>query len=158
MNRGMKMKREYFFWIVIIGILVIAVLKWGVEEKVHQGVADDISQYGLLKSYDEKERLLTYEPIEIIDENDTQRINQLRKQGVELDFPNGYFIYQPNKVQLTYYVSESVKVQLLDNLYTLRESSMEEVAKRLEGHPEFFLCKLHILGGNIVEMGEHFTP
>lgn len=122
------------------------------------GMSDDVSEYGLLADYDAESRELTYAPIEIVEESDTERIKELEEQGVELEFPNGYFVYQSNEIQLSFPVAESVLVSLLNDEFSLEESSMDAVADRLEGHPPFFLCELHIVEGKIVSIEERFVP
>lgn len=122
------------------------------------GISDDISEYGLLASYDVDSGELTYAPIEIIEESDTVRIKELEAQGVELEFPNGYFVYQSNEIQLSLPVSESVSVSLLNDELTSEASNMDAVSERLEGHPPFFLCRLHIAEGVIDGIEERFVP
>lgn len=127
-------------------------------ENASHGISDDITVYGLLLEYICDSRVLTYTPIEIIDSSDTKRIKDLEAHGVELEFPNGYFIYQPNDSKLSFPVIQSVSVELLNDEFTLEKSSIDVVSERLEGHPPFFLCKLHIVGGKIIDIEERFVP
>lgn len=122
------------------------------------GVIDDVTGYGLLTSYDVKSRELTYTPYDVLEEDDAKKIRELRKQGMEPDFPNGFFIYKVEEISLSLPVSESVEVSLLDDEYILQRSSMDEVSERLEGHPEFLLCQLHMIDGVIVGIEERFVP
>lgn len=122
------------------------------------GISDHVSEYGLLTEYDVASRELIYMPIEIIEESDTERIKELKEQGIELEFPNGHFVYQSSEIQLSFPVDESVSVSLLNDEFTLEQSSIDSVADRLEGHPPFFLCKLDFIEGRIVGIEEYFVP
>lgn len=122
------------------------------------GISDDIAEYGLLSSYDSDTGELTYIPAEIVDESDTQRIGELEAQGIDVDCSNGYFVYQSKEIELHFAVSESVCVSLLNDAYVLEKSDMDALANRLEGHPQFFLCQLHLVEGVITEIEEIFIP
>lgn len=163
------MKKPYF--IVALMLLVCLAMsacgsKAGENAQIHSsadvsaysGISGDVREYGLLISYDAKSRELNYEPIEIVEASDTDRIKELEEQGVALEFPNGYFVYQPNKTQLRVPVDESVSVSLLNEAFSLEKSSMDAVADRLEGHPLFFLCRLHTAKGKITSIEERFVP
>lgn len=127
-------------------------------ESVSGGISDTVSEYGLLSGYDAESGKLTYIPIEIVEESDGERIKELEAQGVELEFPNGYFVYQSNEIELNFSVAESASISLLNDEFTLEQSSIDAVADRLEGHPPFFLCKLDLVEGTIVGIAEHFVP
>lgn len=120
------------------------------------GISDDVKEYGLITGYDVESRELTYVPIEIVEESDTKRIKELEEQGLELEFSNGYFVYQSNEIQLRFPVTEPVSVSLLNDEFSLEVSNMDVVAERLEGHPPFFLCELHIVEGKITRIEERF--
>ena len=72
--------------------------------------------------------------------------------------PNGHTVYTPAEFILTQPYSGHVEVWLLNNEQALEESSVVALADQLEGHPEFFLCKLGVVNGTIVTVEEIYLP
>lgn len=128
------------------------------KNAISDGISEYVENYGIIANYDSNKRILSYTYVEIVDENDKQRISELKQLGVEMDFPNGYFIFMSNDFLLDCEVSESVSVELLNEESVLEKSSIDEFADRLEGHPEFFLCKLKMYEGKVIAIEEIFTP
>ncbi len=77
--------------------------------------------------YDAEKSVLTYDPLEWIDETDTERIEELGLD-VEYDFPNAFYIYNENEVVSTMKVSADVTV-LLVNL----EDSLDPITSDMDG-------------------------
>lgn len=114
--------------------------------------------YGLLKAVDTKDMLLSYQEAEVIYDTDTQRINQLKVQGVELDVSNGYTVYPLAEFIVAQPYSQSVEILCLSDTHTHEITDVSELSERLEKHPELLLCKLGILNGTIVTIEEAYLP
>ncbi len=105
---------------------------------------------------------LSYIDTEWVDEDDNARIAELEKLGVELDFPNGYYIYQPDETKKTIELADNVKILFVDeemgDTYT---ATLEQLKQRLtpneDGEVFFGYADLKISNGKVVKITERWT-
>lgn len=133
-------------------------------EEPSDWTTEDILCDGVVVGCDAARGTVSFIYTEWIDEGDTQRIAQLKEIGIDPDFPNGYYLYQPSNDVLTSPTAKDVKVALLrqDGEAALYIASLSDVADYI-AHPEgeetpFLLVNLTIKGGVIVEMDQIYTP
>jgi hypothetical protein len=130
---------------------------------VLNGVDVEISSEKLLsfiKAYDEKTRMLTFDEIEWVIQEDTKRVKALGLDA-DLDFPNGYYIYNESDQQTSLKVAEDVKVYLV-NWHDLANPSLTDVNGLAERIAEYSdrdpLCHLTLKDDVIIEILEQYRP
>jgi hypothetical protein len=105
---------------------------------------------------------LSYIDTEWVDEDDTTRIAQLESLGVEVDCPNGYFIYQPDETLKTIELSDDVEILFMDEeMGTTYDADLEQLTQRLtpdsDGDVFFGFADLTIVNGKVVKITERWT-
>ena len=112
---------------------------------------------GFIKSYDEKTRVLTFDEIEWVLQQDTKRVGELGLNA-DLDFPNGYYIYNESEQENSLKVADDVKVYLVDwsDLATPSLTDVKGLAKRMKEYKAPY--HLTIKDGVIVEILEQYRP
>lgn len=63
---------------------------------------------------DIEKNTITLDPVEYITSDDTERIAELSKQGVNTYMPNGYLIYNPNEVNIKFTLTEDTVYNFID--------------------------------------------
>ncbi|KGP75935.1 hypothetical protein JT05_07780 [Desulfosporosinus sp. Tol-M] len=113
-----------------------------------------------IKAYDEKTRMLTIDEVEWVIQGDTKRVKALGLDA-DLDFPNGYYIYNESDQQTSLKVAEDVQVDLV-NWHDLANPSLTNVnglAERMAEYPDRDpLCHLALKDGVIVGILEQYRP
>ncbi|OPX83556.1 MAG: hypothetical protein A4E53_04573 [Pelotomaculum sp. PtaB.Bin104] len=110
-----------------------------------------------IKDYDEKARMLTFDEIEWILQSDTKRINELGLDA-NLDFPNGYYIYNESEREKSLKVTDDVKVYIVNwsDLANPLLTDVSGLTKRMAEHGAPY--HLTIKDGVIIEILEQYRP
>ena len=120
-------------------------------------LADSEKLLSFIEAYDEKTRMLSFDEIEWVMQTDTGRVSELGLDA-ELDFPNGFYIYNENDQTNRLKVAEDAKVYLV-NWNDLANPTVTDVNGLTERMAE---CQtpyyLTIKDGVIVEILEQYVP
>ncbi len=110
-----------------------------------------------IEAYDEKTRMLTFDEIEWVIQEDAKRVGELGLDA-NLDFPNGFYIYNESDQTNTLEVSGDVRVYLV-NWRDLSNHTLTDVNGLAERMAEYQApYHLTIEDGVIVEILEQYTP
>lgn len=110
-----------------------------------------------IEAYDEKTRILTFDEVEWVMQTDTKRVNELGLDA-DLDFPNGYYIYNKNDQTNSLKVAENVKVYIV-NWHDLANQTITDVNGLTERMADYQApYYLTIKDGVIVEILEQYVP
>mgnify|MGYP000905327030 FL=1 len=110
-----------------------------------------------IKNYDEKTRVLTFDEIEWVLQQDTKRVGELGLNA-DLDFPNGYYIHNESEQENSLNVADDVKVHIVNwsDLATPSITDVNGLAKRMAEYEAPY--HLTIKDGVIVEILEQYRP
>ena len=118
---------------------------------------NQVQLLSFIEAYDEKTRKLTFDEIEWVKQTDTKRINELGLNA-EIDFPNGYYIYNESDQQNSLVVAGDVKVYIV-NWNDLVNPSLTDVNGLIKRMAEYQApYHLTIQDGVIVEILEQYRP
>lgn len=110
-----------------------------------------------VKEYDSVNSTLKIDKIEWITLNDSKRIEEL-KLDINTDFPNGFYIYNPDEFVQVYPVSEETLffVNNLENAAVPLYVEKNEFNLYLKD--SFGLFNIEIVDGKIKEVAEQYVP
>ena len=120
-------------------------------------LADSEKLLSFIEAYDEKTGMLTFDEIEWVMQTDTERVSDLGLD-VDLDFPNGFYIYNENDQTNSLKTAENVKVYLV-NWNDLANHTVTDVngltGRMAEYQAPYYLT---IKDGVIVKILEQYVP
>jgi len=101
--------------------------------------------------------MLTFDEIEWVLQTDTKRVKELRLDA-ELDFPDGYYIYNESEHKNSLKVADDVKVFILNwsDLANPSLTDLNGLTKRMAEHQ--FPFQLTIKDGVITQISQAYTP
>lgn len=110
-----------------------------------------------IKNYNAPTSMLTYDEIEWLMPTDTKRVNELGLNA-ELDFPDGYYIYNESEQKNSIKVADDVKAYILkwSDLAEPSLTDMQGLIKRMTEHQSPY--NLTIRDEVIVEISEVYIP
>ncbi len=110
-----------------------------------------------IKNYNEKTRMLTFDEIEWILQTDTKRVKELGLDA-ELDFPDGYYIYNESEEKNSLKVADDVNIFIL-NWSDLAKPSLTDLNGLKKRMMEYqFPFQLTIKDGVIAQISQAYTP
>ncbi len=112
---------------------------------------------GFLQDYDPQTRVLTFDEIEWVVNTDAVRISQLGLDA-DLDFPNGYYIYNQSEQKVSMKAAHQVKVYLVNwnDLATPTSTDITGLTRRMAEYPAPYHMKFQ--DGVIYEIREQYRP
>ena len=110
-----------------------------------------------IKDFDRNTRLLTFDKIEWVTQDDAKRVSQLGLDA-NLDFPNGYYIYNESQQFDRLQVAGDVTVRLVDwnDLAQPSLTDLDGLLARMAEYPAPY--HLRVADDEIVEIIEQYRP
>ncbi len=110
-----------------------------------------------IKHFDRNTRILTFDKIEWVTQEDAKRVSELGLDA-NLDFPNGYYIYNESQDYARLKVAGDVTVRLVDwnDLSQPSLTDMDGLLARMAEYPAPYHLK--VTGDEIVEIIEQYRP
>lgn len=112
---------------------------------------------GYLEDYDPQTRVLSFDEIEWVLNTDAARISELGLDA-DLDFPNGYYIYNQSEQKVSMKAAHQIKVYLVNwnDLATPTFTDMNGLIHRMAEYPAPYHMKFQ--DGVIYEIREQYRP
>lgn len=112
---------------------------------------------GFLQDYNPQTRVLSFDEIEWVLNTDAARISELGLDA-DLDFPNGYYIYNQSEQKVSMKAAHQIKVYLVNwnDLATPTFTDMNGLIHRMAEYPAPYHLKFH--DGVIMEIREQYRP
>lgn len=130
----------------------VLVLGYG-DALYHEGESDEAC-LAWIKEVDTDNALLNIDPVLMVIEGDEENIGKMQAAGIDVDFSQGYMIWNEQEESAEVALAENVKISLLDENYEFVSANIEELAKRLE--QDDILISYLTENGKIVEIYEQF--
>jgi len=130
---------------------------YGIIEGGTKMLTDSEKLLSFIEAYDEKTGMLTFDEIEWVMQTDTERVSELGLDA-DLDFPNGFYIYNENDQTNSLKTAENVKVYLVNwnDLANHTETDVNGLTGRMaEYQAPYYLT---IKDGIVVEILEQYVP
>lgn len=122
-----------------------------------QKSANSLKLLSYIEAYDVKTGMLTFDEIEWVTHEDTERVTQLGLDA-DLDFPNGFYVYNEDGQTENLRILEDVKLYIVD-WDDLSKPSLTDVNGLTERMAEYQApYHLTIEDGVIVEISEQYRP
>lgn len=121
----------------------------------HETTSEEVLSF--IKAYEGQTRMLTFDEIEWVMQEDTKRIDELGLDA-NSDFPNGFYIYNKSDQTNSLKIAENAKVYLV-NWHDLSNHTLTDVNGLAERMAEYQApYHLTIEDGVIAEILEQYTP
>lgn len=150
MKWGKYMNKKGYMLLAVVLFIMGLFVACGNEEK-----KENIKAF--VKEYDTVNNTLKIDKIEWITQNDAERIEEL-KLDANLDFPNGFYIYNPDETTKFYPVNSETLffVNNLEDAAVPLYVEKNEFNSYLE--KSFGLFNIEIINGEIKEVAEQYVP
>lgn len=117
-----------------------------------EDVVRDGSFMAYINGIDPQSQVITVDDIEWIPSSNPERLKEI---GVNPDDVAEYHIYNPIEENITYNYSDTLKVELVDELQAV-EKTLEDLVSELGNNK--ILCTVTIADSEIVQITEQYTP
>ncbi|GEM_PF-1361613 len=123
----------------------------------YQSDLENASYLSFIKDFNRDTRMLTFDKIEWVTQKDTKRVSELGLDA-NLDFPNGYYIYNESQEYDRLKVAGEVTVWLVDwnDLAQPSLTDMDGLLARMAEYPAPYHLKVG--NGEIIEIIEQYRP
>lgn len=123
----------------------------------------EVEKIGYIKSFEAKTDLVTFDPIEWVTKDDEARIQELGLNYAD-DFPNGFYIYNPNGKTESLKLSPNIEFGVVYWSGTQVEGgymqvNRDEFIQRLnQADSEASPWRLTVRNGSIIKVDEQYVP
>lgn len=95
-------------------------------------------EIGFIYNLDAENKTFEFDPIEWIKQEDTGRIKELGLDA-NYDFPNGFYIYNPDTSTKTYKLKKDTSFQIVDweKDFTHSETDLDGLMEHMKRYPDF---------------------